>query len=1161
MLKQKDVNSEVQKKIASNLDFLFLLSKLGLKSLKSKVFITGLCYIGISLILICAVAYWSFFTAIDSSSELRQAASSTARTVDLLVFENIEFAKSIANDPMLVDKAEKAAEMAESIGVRAVPDAKQIEELESKYSKTRILQVDPPANQFLNEKKSAKSVFQRMFYTDRYGLNVAMTDSTEDFVQSDEAWWQEAMKTGLYIDDVGFDKPSGTWDVEICVAIPHPKTGQPNGVLKIKYNLMDAEDYIAGYTQNKTGYAFAINQAGLYVLHKDVDSRNQPISSELKKSGLLNMATSGEQAIVNYSGVNPDTRETENRIATFAKSTGFVRNGTRYPGFGWVFVVDNSHSEVYAAAYKMLGRTVLAGFLLFVILSALAYLLSSSIAKAVGGLQKVTEYVRAGDLNARVTVRSGDELEDVANGFNEMMNRLSDMVRTEMDQKQSLLLISKAVESSGDAILIRDSVRGSSLFNKTFTELTGYKPEELLRTDADFDLYNDKMVARDVLDALENGDSWNGEVELRTRAGDLVPVSVRANAIKDESGRIIGRIGIHTDITERRRMEEALLNSEEQYRLLFDTNPNPMWVYDLDVLRFLAVNEAAIQHYGYSREEYMSMTILDIRPPEDEAAVLKSLDSPHHGREIKTWRHCKKDGTIIDVEINSHPLSFGGRAAELVQSTDITARKRMEEAVKKSEVEYRNLFESASDAILILDPATEEIIEANTKACETYGFNHKEMVGMSLRRLTKDSRSADEHVTNPLLGNTGKNFETVHVRKDGTQINILASSSLIEYRGRKAVQGIARDITDRKKAEELLQQSLLEFIHLVSTVTEGDLTRRGSEADGPLSSVAHSVNRMLDNFGAMLTRVKQIGLSVTSSATEILAAAEQIAAGSQRQADEITNTSSAVEEMAASMSQVSRNAEASAEAARRALGMAEHGDRSVRDTSEAMSRIDTAVQLTAEKMRLLAKRSSEISEIIDLINDVASQTNLLSLNAAIEAAHAGEAGLGFSVVAEEIRKLAERSARATRDVGGLIKGIQNETAEALDAMEKGMKEVKGGSTLAEQARQSLQDISNVVRQSAELIEEISAASEEQARVTRNLAGAMQTVSSITLETSAGAHETAQTIQGMVSLSEQLNEAISQFKVQDNFVHPFSYEPIGPEPGGKGPRFMGLGGAD
>jgi twitching motility protein PilJ len=367
-------------------------------------------------------------------------------------------------------------------------------------------------------------------------------------------------------------------------------------------------------------------------------------------------------------------------------------------------------------------------------------------------------------------------------------------------------------------------------------------------------------------------------------------------------------------------------------------------------------------------------------------------------------------------------------------------------------------------------------------------------------------------------------------------------------------RGILRDVTEREVAEAAFEKSLAEFMTIASMVSDGDLTRRVEEGDDTLGEVIGAVNRMLDNFAGMVTQVKQIGLSVSSSATEILAASEQIAAGSQRQADEITNTSSAVEEMAASMTQVSRNAEASAEAARRALEMAENGDRSVRFTAEAMGRIDSAVQQTSDKMRTLGTRSTEISEIINLIDEIAAQTNLLSLNAAIEAAHAGQAGLGFSVVAEEIRKLAERSARATRDVGSLIKTVQGEIAEAVSAMEYGFTEVQKGSSVASEASGALRDISVAVRQSAELIEEISAASEEQARITRNLAEAMQTISSITLETSAGAHETAQTLQGMVELSEHLNKAISQFKVTQDYVHPFSYD--GPPP----PSGQGIGAA-
>jgi methyl-accepting chemotaxis protein len=203
-------------------------------------------------------------------------------------------------------------------------------------------------------------------------------------------------------------------------------------------------------------------------------------------------------------------------------------------------------------------------------------------------------------------------------------------------------------------------------------------------------------------------------------------------------------------------------------------------------------------------------------------------------------------------------------------------------------------------------------------------------------------------------------------------------------------------------------------------------------------------------------------------------------------------------------------------------------------------------------MRLLGMRSSEISEIIDLIEDIAVQTNLLSLNAAIEAAHAGQAGVGFSVVADEIRKLAERSGRATKDVASLIKGVQKETTEALSAMEVGMKEVTQGKEVAEQASAALKDISSAVNKSSDLIEEISTAADEQARVTMNLAAAMQTISSITIETSAGAHETAQTIRGMVYLSEQLNDAISKFKVNGDAGRQFSFNPpMAPPANGRG----------
>jgi PAS domain S-box-containing protein len=467
------------------------------------------------------------------------------------------------------------------------------------------------------------------------------------------------------------------------------------------------------------------------------------------------------------------------------------------------------------------------------------------------------------------------------------------------------------------------------------------------------------------------------------------------------------------------------------------------------------------------------------------------------------------------------------------------------EALRMSEEKYRGIIENIEDGYYEVD-SEGSMIFFNDALVKIFGYPASELMGLNYKHyMDKDTAKAVQQAFNEVFrtGESKQNFAYEMNRKNGEKRYVESSISLVRNSEGEPMgfRGILRDVTERQMAEVAFEKSMQEFLDVASMVSEGDLTRRANEQDETLGKVIEAVNRMLDNFSGMVTQVKQIGLSVSSSATEILAASEQIAAGSQRQADEITNTSSAVEEMAASMTQVSRNAEASAEAARRALDMAETGDRSVRFTTEAMTRIDAAVQQTADKMRNLGRRSTEISEIINLIDEIASQTNLLALNAAIEAAHAGQAGLGFSVVAEEIRKLAERSARATRDVGNLIKTVQSEINEAIGAMDYGLKEVVSGTEVATEASNSLRDISTAVRQSAELIEEISAASEEQARITRNLAEAMQTISSITLETSAGAHETAQTLQGMVELSEHLNKAISQFKVGQDYVHPFSYD--------------------
>src|SRR6202795_1147783 len=359
----------------------------------------------------------------------------------------------------------------------------------------------------------------------------------------------------------------------------------------------------------------------------------------------------------------------------------------------------------------------------------------------------------------------------------------------------------------------------------------------------------------------------------------------------------------------------------------------------------------------------------------------------------------------------------------------------------------------------------------------------------------------------------------------------VSSSDELGYIAENLNRAVARvsKATSNQEASDHLQRSITELLTVINQVARGDLTLRGKVTNDALGNVADSINYMLDNFTKVLERVRKAAMEVTACSNNILVAADEMQAGATQQDQEITNTSSAVEELTVSMKQVSNNAEASAEAARRALDAAEQGNRAVRDTLEGMQRIRASVQATAKKIKSLGDRSLEISEIINVIYSITEQTNRVALNAAIEAARAGDAGRGFAVVADEVRKLAEHSRSATKDIAALIKAIQAETNEAVVVMEEGTKEVEVGAGLADQAGKALEAISSVVRQSAELVQEISLASKQQVRGTEGVANAMQIISGITRQTTQGARQTASTVGNMVRLSEQLNEALAQFR--------------------------------
>ena len=330
-----------------------------------------------------------------------------------------------------------------------------------------------------------------------------------------------------------------------------------------------------------------------------------------------------------------------------------------------------------------------------------------------------------------------------------------------------------------------------------------------------------------------------------------------------------------------------------------------------------------------------------------------------------------------------------------------------------------------------------------------------------------------------------------------------------------------------------MQGQIMNMLSTVSAAADGNLTVEAEVTADALGSLADAFNMMVASLASLVQQVRNSASDMSMATNEILASSEQMIKGAEEQQNHINNITSAVDEIAISMQQVANNAESAARASQKATEAAQKGEKSVEETIRGMHRIRNTVQVTSKKIKSLGDRSIEINEIITTIDDIARQTTILALNAAIEAARAGEHGRGFGVVAEEVRKLAERSSKATQDIADLIKGIQAETNEAVRTMEEGTREVEEGTRLADIAGSSLKEIDKSVDQVASLIQEISLAVKQQARGTDGVVHSMETISDITQLHGDGVRKTTKTIQQLAMLSDRLVAAIGNFKIAES----------------------------
>ena len=339
-----------------------------------------------------------------------------------------------------------------------------------------------------------------------------------------------------------------------------------------------------------------------------------------------------------------------------------------------------------------------------------------------------------------------------------------------------------------------------------------------------------------------------------------------------------------------------------------------------------------------------------------------------------------------------------------------------------------------------------------------------------------------------------------------------------------------RQEQEAKRVNDANQAAILRLMNELQTVAEGDLTQEATVTEDITGAIADSVNYTVEELRSLVSNVQNTAARVAQTTADVDATSTELLAASNEQLHEIRETGKSVVDMAGRINAVSAQAQESATVARQSLQAAESGLQAVQNAIGGMNSIRDQIQETSKRIKRLGESSQEIGEITELISDITEQTNVLALNAAIQAASAGDAGRGFSVVAEEVQRLAERSADATRQISALVKAIQTDTQDAIGAMERSTQGVVEGAKLSDNAGTALTEIDRVSRRVAELIEEISRSASHEAGLANVVADNIQHIFAVTEQTGEGTRATANQVRELSRMAEELRQSVSRFKI-------------------------------
>ena len=450
----------------------------------------------------------------------------------------------------------------------------------------------------------------------------------------------------------------------------------------------------------------------------------------------------------------------------------------------------------------------------------------------------------------------------------------------------------------------------------------------------------------------------------------------------------------------------------------------------------------------------------------------------------------------------------GNEAMQITQVTDTDAAERL--------AEISELFEFVSGSV-------DEILETSP---ELFQVRESANIIFTGSQTLLDQASLLASGFEELA--TGRHFNTLA----GYVLGILALASIILI-GLVMVQSTRQRLAETAEKNERNQNAILRLLDEIADLADGDLTVAATVTEDFTGAIADSINYSIDQLRDLVVTINQTAVQVAGAAQETQATAMHLAEASEHQAQEIAGASAAINEMAVSIDQVSANAAESTAVAERSVAIANKGNEVVHNTITGMDNIREQIQDTSKRIKRLGESSQEIGDIVSLINDIADQTNILALNAAIQASMAGDAGRGFAVVADEVQRLAERSSAATKQIEALVKTIQTDTNEAVISMEQTTSEVVRGARLAQDAGVALEEIEKVSKTLAALIQNISNAARQQASSAGHISNTMNVIQEITSQTSAGTTATARSIGNLAQMASEMRKSVSGFTLPDS----------------------------